>query len=75
MAEVLVERILEAVGRLAAFPRSGRVVPEQERQDIREILVSSYRIMYEVAGERVNVLMGRHAAQLVDLDRLDPHSD
>jgi toxin ParE1/3/4 len=40
------ERLLDRAMSLATFPDSGRVVPELGRQDIREIIVSPYRVMY-----------------------------
>ena len=43
-AEALVERLLTATERLAAFPESGRVVPEFPALGYREIIVSSYRV-------------------------------
>ena len=39
-------RITGAVERLDPFPDSGRVVPEFNRSDLRELLVSSYRVIY-----------------------------
>jgi plasmid stabilization system protein ParE len=35
-----------AVERLGTFPESGRVVPERNAQDLREIIVRPYRIVY-----------------------------
>ena len=48
---------LQARARLAAkFPRSGRVVPEFRRQDVREVLEGNYRIVYRVTRVFVEVL-------------------
>jgi len=49
-------RIIDTVGRLAAFPRSGRPVLEIERNDLREIVLDSYRIVHQIRGEEVIVL-------------------
>ena len=51
--------------RLTDFPRSGRVVPEFERSDIRELIVQSYRIVYRVRGEDVEILTVHHGARLL----------
>jgi toxin ParE1/3/4 len=52
-AEALVERLLTATERLAAFPESGRVVPEFPALGYREIIVSSYRVLYRLAENTV----------------------
>ncbi|MBI3007101.1 MAG: type II toxin-antitoxin system RelE/ParE family toxin [candidate division NC10 bacterium] len=44
-AEVFADRVFRVTDRLARFPRSGRVVPEIGREDIREIIVQSYRVI------------------------------
>jgi len=40
--DAMVARITDAARRLELFPRSGRVVPEHEHDDVREIFVQSY---------------------------------
>ena len=41
-AASVAQRVVAAAERLADFPRMGRVVPEFEREDIREVLVFRY---------------------------------
>ena len=55
--------IVTRAERLTTFPLIGRVVPEAQRQDIREILYRSYRIIYRVLGERIEVLTIIHGAR------------
>lgn len=64
-AQVFVDRVFEAVKRLETFPRSGRVVPEVEREDIREIIFGSYRIVYLVSEDEVSILTVFHSARLL----------
>jgi plasmid stabilization system protein ParE len=40
----------------ARMPRMGRRVPEQDRDDIREVVVRNYRLIYQVAEKGINVL-------------------
>src|SRR5262249_41070837 len=47
-AELFARWIFQATDRLAAFPRLGRVVPEIGRDDIREVIVQSYRVTYRL---------------------------
>jgi toxin ParE1/3/4 len=42
--------------RAARFPRSGRVVPELRREDVREVIQGNYRIVYRVTKVSVEVL-------------------
>lgn len=63
VAQVFMDNMFEAVKRLAVFPRSGRVVPEIGHEDIREILFGSYRIVYVVGEEEVNILTVFHASR------------
>lgn len=55
-ASVVVQRLIDAVGRLDAFPESGRMVPELAEPSVREVIHGSYRIVYELRTERIEVL-------------------
>ena len=45
-ADLVVQRIVSAVERLASFPESGRTVPERNNPEIREVIVRPYRVVY-----------------------------
>jgi len=62
-AAAVVRQILSTSRQLADFPRSGRVVPEFEDESLRELLVSSYRLIYEVREETVTIAAVVHAKQ------------
>jgi toxin ParE1/3/4 len=62
-ATSLGSQILDAVEHLQTFPRSGRVVPDQPDQALRELIVSSYRIFYHVGDDTVELLAIRHGAR------------
>ena len=55
------------VSRLKNFPKSGRVVPELGREEIREILVGSYRIIYKLE-EFVSILAVLHGSRKLPTD-------
>jgi len=65
VANLFVERVATATERLAEFPRPGRVVPEIGVQEIREVIVQSYRVIYQVVGEEVEILTVHHGAKPV----------
>ena len=55
-AALWVGRLITAVERAATFPSSGRVVPELGREDLREVLVGRYRVVYQISSDVVIVL-------------------
>ena len=65
LARSFAARIESSIDRLAIFPRSGRVVPEFGRPDIRELIVQSYRVVYRLQGDGVEILTIHHGARLL----------
>lgn len=62
-ADRLVERLAMRADQLDTFPESGRVVPEYERDDIREVMVRPYRVIYRVKAEQLDILAVIHSRQ------------
>ncbi len=56
-AERFEEKVFEATKRLEVFPRSGRVIPESEDEQLREVIYREYRIMYHVDADEAEVLI------------------
>ena len=70
-ARGMVERLTSRSRQIAAHPRSGRMVPEYEEPDVREVIEGSYRIIYRIRAERIDVLAVIHGArELPDRFRL-----
>jgi len=65
-----VDELFELVGRLVAFPESGRLVPELEGRGVRELIFGAYRVFYRLQPDVVLVLTVRHASQLIREDEL-----
>jgi len=55
-AELVVGRIVKVVERLAAFPESGRKVPERNDPEIREVIERPYRVVYRLRTGTVEVV-------------------
>lgn len=64
-AKNLINRIFEKVESLNRFPERGRKVPETNRNDIREIFESEFRIIYKVETKRIVILTIRNFKQLL----------
>jgi plasmid stabilization system protein ParE len=63
VAQLFAARAFDATDRLAEFPLSGRVVPEVNRPDLREVFVDSYRLIYRWTGSVVEVLTVHHGSR------------
>ncbi len=59
-AAQLIERIISRSQQIADFPLSGRLVPEYEMEQIWEVIEGSYRIIYYVKPDQINVLAVIH---------------
>ncbi|MBN4001307.1 type II toxin-antitoxin system RelE/ParE family toxin [Nostoc sp. LPT] len=62
-ASRIIDRITKRSQQLANFPLSGRIVPEFETEQIREVIEGSYRIIYYIKPEQIDVLAVIHGAQ------------
>ena len=63
-AEQFVDRLIEVVGMLREHPKIGRRVPEAEdREDVRELIFQSYRIIYLLDPEQVYILTVIHGSR------------
>lgn len=60
--------IYQKVQRLRKFPKSGRKVPEANRDEIREVLYKNYRIVYRIERKLISILTVRHGKELLDID-------
>ncbi len=70
-AQIFVNKVFETVERLEKFPRSRRIVPEINQDKIREIILGSYRVVYLLDEDEVNVLTVFHASRLFNISDLE----
>lgn len=64
-AQRIIDRLTKRSEQIAIFPRSGRVVPEYDRQDIREVIEKPYRIIYRITEHQIDVLAVVHSSRLL----------
>jgi plasmid stabilization system protein ParE len=64
-AERLLIQALEAASSLDVFSERGRVVPELDQPNVRQLLVHRYRLIYEVTPDEVQVLAFVHGARRI----------
>lgn len=51
-----VERLRKQAQAAAEMPQAGRRVPEVDRDDVREVLVRRYRVVYQIHLSEIRVL-------------------
>ena len=64
-APTFVKKIIGSVERLAEFPLSGRVVPEFNIKEIREVIFHNYRIVYRIKGDTLEIILVTHGAKII----------
>ncbi len=62
-ADRTVDRLTRRSEQVGQFPRSGRMVPEYQVPDIREVIERPYRIIYRIKPDQIDVLAVFHRAQ------------
>lgn len=57
------QEFVEKSEQLVKLPKMGRIVPEIEDPNIRELIIYSYRVIYEISPKRVEILAIIHGKQ------------
>ena len=52
-AKAVVNKIFQSIEKLKEFPKIGRIVPELEKEDIRELIIYSYRLVYQIKESQI----------------------
>ena len=59
----VVDRLTRRSQQIAQFPESGRIVPEADLPQIREVMEGPYRIMYYITSDQVDIIAVIHGSQ------------
>jgi toxin ParE1/3/4 len=63
-AKLTIKRLFEKTEILKTFPKTGRIVPEKNEENLRELIEGNYRIIYElVSPDQINILSIYHSAR------------
>ena len=65
LADTVVRKILTSTRGLANFPFSGRMVPEVDDENLREVFAYSYRIIYRMEQDMVVVAAVIHGKRML----------
>lgn len=69
-AKKWIDTVFSKVEQLKSFPESGRIVPEINSKDFRELIYGNYRIIYRVENIQVSILTIRHGKQILPIDEI-----
>ena len=61
-------QISEKVEILIQFPKMGRIVPEFDDPNIRELILRNYRLIYRISGENIQILRLIHGSRILDFE-------
>ncbi|MEM6754175.1 MAG: type II toxin-antitoxin system RelE/ParE family toxin, partial [Cyanobacteria bacterium P01_C01_bin.38] len=64
-AQRIVEKLTNRSEQIAQFPLSGRIVPEFETKQIREVIEGSYRIIYYIKTDQIDIIAVLHGSQQI----------
>lgn len=67
-AKLTVKKLFERPDILKTFPQAGRIVPEKNEENLRELIEGNYRIIYEIVStDQINILTVYHSARNLKL--------
>ena len=65
-AKIQVNRFFEKVEILKRYPQIGRVVPEKNNPNLRELILGNYRIIYLIISEQqIDIITIHHSKRLL----------
>jgi plasmid stabilization system protein ParE len=64
----MVDRLTKRSQQIGDHPYSGRIVPEFEKENVREVIEGAYRIIYCIKPEQIDVLAVIHGSRHISPD-------
>jgi len=64
-AKSVVQTFFSKVEILTEFPLIGRVVPEYDNENIRELFIYSYRLIYNIEANSIHIIAVIHGKRLI----------
>ena len=69
-AEKWISTVFSKVEQLKSSPEIGRIVPELNNAQFREIIYGNYRIIYRIEKKQISVLTIRHGKQILPINEI-----
>ena len=69
-AEKWINTVFSKVEQLKSSPEIGRIVPELNNTQFREIIYGNYRIIYRIEKKQISILTIRHGKQILPINEI-----
>ncbi len=67
-ASLFAKKVNAIIKNIPLFPKSGRVVPEYQDENLREKIFQNYRIVYRIKGDFIEIVLISHSARLLNIE-------
>jgi addiction module RelE/StbE family toxin len=58
-----IDKLTRRVEQLIDHPRSGRIMPNYDDENLRELIAHPYRLVYRIKPDRIDIIAVFHGAQ------------
>ncbi len=65
-----INTVFTKVDQLKGNPEIGRIVPEINERQFRELIYGNYRIIYHIGTKQISILTIRHGKQILPIDEI-----
>ena len=65
-----IHTVFSKVEQLRLNPEIGRIVPEINEHQFRELIYGNYRIIYRIETKQISILTIRHGKQILPIDEI-----
>jgi len=69
-ADKWIHKVFSRVDQLRSNPEIGRIVPEINERQFRELIYGNYRIIYHIEKKQISILTIRHGNQILPIDEI-----
>jgi toxin ParE1/3/4 len=69
-AEKWIHTVFSMIEQLRSDPELGRIDPEINESQFRELIYGNYRIIYHISKKEISVLTIRHGKQILPIDEI-----
>ncbi len=69
-AEKWIDTVFSKIEQLKSSPEIGRIVPEINDSQFRELIYGNYRIIYRIETKQISILTIRHGRQILPINEI-----
>jgi len=69
-AKKWIDTVFSKVEKLKSSPEIGRIVPEINGSQFRELFYGNYRIIYRIETKQISILTIRHSRQILPINEI-----